>query len=166
MGMNEGGWAVYKSIGFGLVAVALLFRASLVVGQEAGAPAAQKMFSKSVAFRLPAQIDDRDRADLKELKLYVKTPTSSWVCRETAPATQKLFSFRAPGDGEYWFVFALVGKNGQVIPENIDQAPPGLVVVVDTQPPAVEIRTVNGANGQVFLYGTILDANPDYSSMK
>ncbi|HEV3146534.1 MAG TPA: hypothetical protein VGZ47_21785 [Gemmataceae bacterium] len=148
------------------VALALLVSANLTIGQEANPPAAPKIYSKSVTFRLPVQIDDHDRADLKELKLYMRTPSTAWRCQETAPPTQKIFPFRSSGDGEYWFMFVMVDKNGRAFPENVEQAPPGLVVVVDTQPPEVEVRSITGTSGQVFLYGTILDANPDYAAMK
>jgi hypothetical protein len=146
--------------------LAVLAGANLAHGQEAMAPAAPKMYSKNVSFRLPVQIDERERAQLRELKLFVRTPSTNWMCKESAPATQKGFSFRAPGDGEYWFVFVTVDAKGKARPENVEQVQPGLIVVVDTQAPEVEVRSVSGVNGQVYLYGTILDANPDYASMK
>src|SRR5262249_22158452 len=55
---------------------------------------------------------------------------------------------------------------GQMFPENLDRAPAGLVVVVDTQPPEVDVRSITGANGQTYMHGIIQDANPDYASMR
>ncbi|HLW66712.1 MAG TPA: hypothetical protein VKS79_15465 [Gemmataceae bacterium] len=151
---------------FGLFVLAMLVSANLAQGQEASPLGPPKIYSKTVSFRLPVQIDERERSGLRELKLFVRTPSTNWMCKETAPATQKGFSFRAPSDGEYWFIFVMVDSAGKAHPEHVEQAQPGLVVVVDTQVPEVEVRSVNGVNGQVYLYGTILDANPDYNSMK
>src|SRR5947209_13791177 len=94
----------------------------------------QTVYTNRTAFTLPVRIDDRDRAELRELKYYAKALQGSrsgeWVCLETAPATKAKFGYRAPQDGEYWFPFVTVDKGGRVSPADLDQTPPGVVVVV------------------------------------
>src|SRR5205085_286671 len=116
------------------------------------------------------KIDDRDRADLKELKFYVKAVQGGlpgeWVCKETAPPSQTKFAFRAAQDGEYWFAFVTVDKAGNLAPADLDKEPPGLIVVVDTQAPVVDVRPAAAASGETFLQCQAWDAHPEPASIK
>src|SRR5438874_6213558 len=113
--------------------------ALLAAGQAAAeAPkGVQTVYTNRMSFSLPVRIDDRDRAELRELKFYVKPLQGShpgeWVCVETAPPTKAKFQYRAPHDGEYWFAFVTVDKLGRIAPADLDKSSPGLVVVVDTR---------------------------------
>lgn len=140
--------------------------AGSAAGVYAQAPTAKKVYTSRTSFSLPVRIDDRDRGDLKELKLYVKVLPGDWVCRETAPPTQAKFAFQANRDGEYWFTFVTVDKSGRMSPSDLDREPTGLVVVVDTQPPEVDVGPLPVASGEVFLQCTLRDANPDYASVR
>jgi hypothetical protein len=115
------------------------------------------------------KIDERDRAELRELKFCVKLVQSGakgdWVCKETAPPSQSKFTFRAPQDGEYWFAFATVDRAGTVAPSELDKQPPGLIVVVDTKSPDIEIGPVHLKNG-TFIQCRVQDANPDWASVR
>jgi hypothetical protein len=126
----------------------------------------KKVFTKNTAFRLPVQIDDAERAHLNGLKFFVRAVPGNWECKEVAAPNQTAFTFRAPQDGEYWFNFSTVDKNGTVVPGSPEQEPPGLVVVVDTKPPEVELRTLPVSQGQVYLSCVVRDENPDYATLR
>lgn len=149
----------------GIALALLLGTAPGALAQEPGQKGPRKIYTRTTVFRLPVQLDERDRAELKELKLFVKTLPGDWVCAETAAPAQNAFSFRAPQDGEYWFAFATVDKAGQMSPASLGQEPPGLIVVVDTVAPDVEVRPLP-ASSQLYLQCKIHDANPDYRSIK
>jgi hypothetical protein len=135
-----------------------------------GTKGAQTVYTNRPAFSLPVRIDDRDRAELKELKFYARALQGSraneWVCLETAPANKVRFGYRATQDGEYWFNFATVDKAGRVYPTDLDKMSPGLIVVVDTKAPEVDVQRLPPASGETFLQCQVRDANPDYGNVK
>ena len=48
------------------------------------------------ALHIPIQIDERARAQVQEVHLYVKEgPQGAWHLKEKAPGTQTFFTFRA-----------------------------------------------------------------------
>jgi hypothetical protein len=135
-----------------------------------GPRSGQTVYTNRPSFSLPVRIDDKDRADLRELKFYAKALQGSrpneWVCLETAPATKAKFGYRAPQDGEYWFNFVMVDKAGRIYPSDLEKAAPGLKVVVDTRAPEVDVQRLPAASGEVFLQCQVHDANPDYATVK
>jgi hypothetical protein len=134
-----------------------------VRAQETAGPV--KHYYNKTSFRIPVVITDKQMTDLTELKLFVRRVPDQWACAETAPATQKSFSFRASADGEYWFNIVTVDKSGVATPENLNATQPALVVVVDTQPPDVELQPISNS-GKTYLQCRLTDANPDYKSLK
>src|SRR5690349_7016418 len=76
---------------------------------DRAAGGARKIYTSRVSFSLPVRIDERDRAELRELKFYVKALQGArpgeWICLETAKPTKEKFSYQAALDGEYWFAF-------------------------------------------------------------
>jgi hypothetical protein len=153
----------------GIVTVALV---ALAAGRAAAqAPnGVRTVYTNRPGFSLPVRIDDRDRAELRELRLYCKAlqgnRQNEWVCLETAAPSKSKFGYRAPQDGEYWFSFVTVDRSGRVAPTDLDKAPPGLVVVVDSRAPEVEVQKLPSASGEMFLQCHVRDANPDYATVK
>src|SRR5262245_45317458 len=114
----------------------LLALAFVGIGTARGQqPPPSKTVTRSTAFRLPVRLGDGDREGLKEIRFYAKCPPGGWELKETAPPSQAGFTFRAPGDGEYWFSFVTVDRDGRMHPPGPEGSPPGLIVVVDTTPP-------------------------------
>src|SRR5439155_23071134 len=150
-------------------AVVLVLASALVVAPAArAAKTPRTVYTNRTTFSLPVKIDERDRAELKELKFYVKMvqggSKGEWVCKETAPPSQPKFTFRATQDGEYWFAFATVDKAGTVAPTDLDKQPPGLIVVVDTKPPEIDVGPVTNKAGY-FLECRVYDAHPDWAKV-
>src|SRR5690242_5035376 len=61
--------------------------------QAPSGPAPGKMYTNKQQFRLPFNLDERERQRLREIQLYVRFNSESWSMKETAPATQKAFTF-------------------------------------------------------------------------
>jgi hypothetical protein len=127
----------------------------------------RKIYTNRTAFKLPLQVEERERGRLQEVQLYVKNgPSAPWTLKETVTPSQKEFIFRAPQDGEYWFTVATVDKSGKMNPPDIAQEGPGLIVVVDKQPPEVDVHPAAGASGAGVLQCEVRDANPDATKTK
>jgi len=76
-----------------------------------------------------------------EAQLYVSTDRGAhWRLYTKASTTQNHFTFRAGGDGEYWFAIRTADRSRQARPATIDA--PGLRVLVDTKPPALNRGTL------------------------
>jgi hypothetical protein len=124
------------------------------------APPVPKVYTKNKVFRLPVQLSNEERAQLRELKFYVKPLPGPWTCQETAPPSQTSFVYQATADGEYWFNFTTTDKAGRVAPENLDDEVPGLIVVVDTTPPQVDVYPIAVSGGEVMLQCQVRDVGP------
>ncbi len=126
----------------------------------------KKIFTKTSEFKLPVQMEERTRATLDRVCLYVKCGNSDWVRQETGPATLPHFLYRVPQDGEYWFSLTTIDKSGKMSPADVSQEPPALRVVVDTKPPVIEVQPWASPDSDLCLRCTIIDANPDPASLK
>jgi hypothetical protein len=107
----------------------------------ASSPAPEKIYTNKTVFLLPIKIDERLRADLREVLLYVKDGAGEWQRKDSVPATQSHFTFHVPHDGEYWFSVVTVDKKDRFTPADVSREPPGLMVVVDTRPKDVKAPT-------------------------
>src|SRR5690348_224754 len=74
--------------GLGLGGLALTSVATAQNGPARSGPdhswngGAKKTFTKNTTFHLPIQMDEKVRAQLREVQLYVKNGTSDWVRQE------------------------------------------------------------------------------------
>jgi hypothetical protein len=131
-------------------------------GQAAGAAAPRKIYTNRTAFKLPLRVEERDRPRLQEVQLYVREGVAgAWVMKDSVPPSQSEFIYRVTQEGEYWFAVVTVDKNGRRNPADLTQEQPGLVVVVDKQPPEVDVHPGSAPNGTPLLQCEIKDANPD-----
>jgi hypothetical protein len=138
----------------------------VVRAQDPAAPVSRKVTNRT-AFKLPLQVDDRERAHIKEIQLWCKFgPAGTWTLKESVPPTKKEFVFRAQQEGEYSFTVVTVDLAGKKNPPDVSRVPPGLVVVVDKQPPELVVHPVPGPNGQPLLQCDVRDANPDYTKTR
>jgi hypothetical protein len=136
---------------------------SIASSGQAQSPA--PIFTKNAALRLPVQLDERSRAEVAEVKLYVRGPVGRWECVHTAPPTQAAFDFKAPSDGEFHFTFVTVDRRGKPHPANLDVVPPHRVVIIDSTPPDVAAKPI-ALKGETLLQCQVVDANPDWSTIR
>lgn len=127
--------------------------------------ATKKTFTKNTTFNLPIQMDERTRASLKEVQLYVKSGAGDWVRQEAVPPQTPHFTYRVPQDGEYWFALVTIDRAGKAMPSDINAVPPALRVVVDTRPPVLETALATDGN-EPALRVNLIDANPDPNSVR
>lgn len=146
-----------------LVALGLNLTGQMALGQ-ANPP---KSFLNKGTIHLPIQIDDRERPRIQEVQLYVKDgPNAPWVMKEKVPATQTFFTYRTPQDGEYWFNVATLDRTGKLVPANINQEPPGLIVVIDSTPPQVEANLLGSSPDGQQVRCEVRDINPEPSKTR
>jgi hypothetical protein len=148
-------WVSHVLLVAGLVATGQVARA------QEDRPAPKSYLNKGTV-HLPIQIDERVRPLLQEVQLYVKeSPLAPWNLKEKVPGTQTFFTFRTAQDGEYWFNVVTVDRNGKSIPADVAKEPPGLIVVIDSTPPQVDIQVLGSAPEGQQIRCEIRDANPD-----
>jgi len=126
----------------------------------------KKTFTKTATFKLPIQMEDRVRAGLKEVQLYVKSGSGDWVRQEAVPPSTPHFDYRVPADGEFWFSLVTVDRYGKATPADVSSEPPALRVIVDTRPPAVEVQPGMGPDGSFLIRCNAVDANMDGNTLK
>ena len=142
--------------------------AGLTAAQDADSKASgmKKTFTKTTTFKLPIQMEDRIRASLKEVQLYVKSGNGDWVRQEAVSPTTPHFDYRVPADGEYWFSLVTVDKFGKATPSDVSAEAPALRVVVDTRAPAIEVQPGMGSDGGFLIRCNVADANADANTLK
>jgi hypothetical protein len=159
-------WCRLVAIWWGLLGIQAVHGQSPAEPPVPTAPPVPKVYTKNQVFRLPVQLSNEERAQLRELKFYVKPLPGPWTCQETAPPSQTSFVYQATADGEYWFNFTTTDKAGRVAPENLDDEVPGLIVVVDTTPPQVDVYPIAVSGGEVMLQCQVRDVAPDLATLK
>lgn len=151
--------------------LAVLTLGALAAGSQAQVPQAtdtgpKKIFTRVPQFRLPFNLDDADRAKLRSVVLYVKAGDEPWMPKETVDPAQAFFTYRAAHDGEFWFTIVVVGKGGNSTPADVTRQPPGLIVVVDTKPPELEVKATPNESVGPWLRCEVSQANPDPASVR
>ncbi len=147
----------------------LAFGGAAARAQMPPVAAPTKMYTNKQQFRLPFNLDERERQKLREIQLYVKHDADGWSCRETGQPMQRAFTFHADQDGEYWFNIVTVDKSGRPTPADVTHEAPALIVVVDTTAPDLNVIQVPAAvspSGEDCLRCVVRDANPDPSTVK
>jgi hypothetical protein len=124
------------------------------------------IYTKSTEFKLPIQMDDRTRANMDRVCLYVKCGNGDWVRQETGAATMPHFLYRVTQDGEYWFALTTIDKMGRMSPADVTQEPPALRVMVDTKAPVLDVSAWTSPEGEMCLRCNVVDANPNPASLK
>lgn len=136
------------------IVIALLFGGAMAnssVGQTGPAAARESvpLFpSRHNLFDIPFQIDEPlPGQEPVEVQLHVSENSGvTWhLAAKVAPDAGR-FSFRAAHDGEFWFLVRTLNKQGRLLPEK--PFAPEMRVLVDTEPPTIELkcdRTPGGA---------------------
>ncbi len=125
------------------------------------APISTRQNSFAIPYTIPVP---KTPADMPaEIRLFVSSDKGkSWQVAETTrlnPITETQrgqFTFRAPGDAEYWFAIRTVDRAGQL---RGGRNGPELRVIVDAQPPAIKLDAQRGAAGEIGVRYEVSDAS-------
>ncbi len=124
----------------------------------------QAISTRQNAFAIPYTIPvPKTPAEMPaEIRLFVSSDQGkSWQVAEATKLgaiteTQRgQFTFRAPGDAEYWFAIRTVDRAGQL---RGGRNGPELRVIVDAQPPVIKLDAQRGAAGEIAIRYEISDA--------
>jgi hypothetical protein len=154
---------ILRVLSSGLTMVALAAAASFAAtaAKQPAAPAAAKppkyiRYSDfKLSFDFPAKVE-RDQP--VEVQLHVSDDRGGrWEAAQKQSPAEKQFVFRAPKDGEYWFMCRTKYASGQYLPA----APPApeIKIIVDTTQPVLELTALRGEGGEVHVCWSLSDAN-------
>jgi len=131
----------------------------------AQAPADELTYSQKQVFRIPFQAE-AGPTRLKEVQLYYSTDQGrTWQPYASAAPEQGWFKFTAERDGLYWFAVRTLDADGRPFPASMEGARPGLRVVVDSQPPVIDLRALPSRDGMVGVAWDIRDDNLDLATL-
>ena len=137
--------------------------------QSPAPPAAtpSKIFTRNKSFCLPIALDANERAKVQNVQLYVRNgPNDPWMLKYTVPPTRTEFDYSVPQDGEYGFTIVTLKQNDKLSRADLARMVPGLIVVVDSQPPDIALRTLPPTAQGLAVECKVRDANPDPTRLK
>lgn len=156
-------WRPWNSVDAALLGIGLLlFWPCPAAGEAPQLPTAAAeltpIYWKQRIFQIPYQFNSEnplaDRVDKVRL-LLARQATGAWQVLQDAQPHVRGFSYYAPSDGEYLFAVQMVDRRGNAWPSGAVK--PQLRIVVDTQPPELQLRTTNDRQGQISLHYNAAD---------
>ncbi len=100
---------------------------------------------------------------LKQLQLFVSTDGGkNWLPSATVAPDRRKFQYVADRDGTYWFAAQSMDLQGKLYPAAISGLQPSLKVIVDTQPPVVQLQPLAPRSGEVGVSWTVRDDHFDF----
>ena len=147
--------------------------AAIAIAQSRGTPTqpgesllAPPIQTRQTSFSIPFQIDESVGATAPtEVQLFLSTDFGrTWKLADRAQPQTKSFSFRAPRDAMYWFSLRTVDVAGRIHPSGPHSI--GLRVVVDTQPPTLNVSASRGNAGEVVIRWVASDKTLASDSLK
>lgn len=147
---------------------------ALVVGGVLQTPAAnaaalpKPTYTNKSRFRIPFRFDTNalQRMNAREIQLHVSQDHgATWDMSQTLTVDGGKFDYQSPGEGEFWFsVKTLDGRNQLHPPKGSYET--GLIVVVDSTAPSLDISAKQAAPGQIQLNWKATDPNLDLTSLR
>lgn len=132
------------------------------------APLPKPIATNKTRFRIPFKFDAAalQRMNARELQLHVSDDRGlTWSLAQTLTPDAAKFEYQAAGDGEYWFAVKTLDGRNQLHPP-VGSYETGLIVVVDTAQPLLDISLQQTSPGRVQLSWQAADANLDTSTLK
>lgn len=151
-----------------LTAILALAGLWLAYGEALAAPLPKPIATNKTRFRIPFKFDAAalQRMNARELQLHVSADRGlTWELAQTLTPDGGKFEYQAPGDGEFWFSVKTLDGRNQLHPP-IGSYETGLIVVVDTVQPLLDITLKQIAPGKVQLSWQAADANLDAATLK
>jgi len=118
-----------------------------------------ELFFQTAAFRIPFSVPTG--AQVYKAKLWVsRDQGNSWkLGPEAAPEAREFTYTSTDGDGSYWFAVQTITTDSKAIPPVIQGNNNGQVlrVVVDSRPPTVNVKLMQGQEGSAKVEWTVYD---------
>ncbi|HWB09466.1 MAG TPA: hypothetical protein VG826_09590 [Pirellulales bacterium] len=116
-----------------------------------------------VSFNAPSSSSGQDPP--REVELHVSSDEgATWELAGKAKPSEQKILFRAPRDGEYWFMPRTKYASGRYLPQGRPAAE--MKVVVDTVTPVVELDAQNDDGGEIIIRWHIADSHLKRDSFK
>jgi hypothetical protein len=132
----------------------------------AQSPANDVSYTRYSRFRIPFQTEPNERR-IRQIQLYFSANEGlSWTQASSVPPEQNGFEFQAPRDGLYWFAVRTQDVDGHFFPLNLEGVRPGLKVIVDTQPPVIQLLALPARDGEIGVQWVVRDDNLDPASVR
>ncbi len=142
----------------GVLGAALCLAAVAGGGNSLAAKEPEIQFWRKTTFALSFNQPRAGRDRPQEVHLHVSSDRGqTWEPYAQSPPDQTRFVFKAPQDGEYWFMLRTKFASGQYLPAGRPAAE--IKVVVDTAPPTLSLDAREGEGGEVHLRWQASDPN-------
>ncbi len=116
-----------------------------------------------ISFNAPSSASSKDPP--REVELHVSSDQGvTWELAGTAKPSEQKILFRAPRDGEFWFMPRTKYASGRYLPDG--PPAPEMKVVVDTATPIVELAAQNDDGGEIVIRWYIADSHLKRESFK
>ncbi len=140
----------------------LLLSSTQVMGQDDPSVS----YVRKQRFPIPFSINPGDEQRVREVRLSVSEDQGrSWRFYRSVMPQDKYFDFTCQRDGSYWFIVQTLHTDGTLLPPQLENVPPGLKVIVDTQPPQIALRPMPTQGDQVGVEWDIRDEYLDRNSI-
>lgn len=124
-------------------------------------PNAGVIFFQLREFNIPFK-NDPTNLNVAEVRLHVsRDQGKTWQMTASAAPDGKQFRFATPQDGLFWFAVQTIYKDGSAYPKTAEDFRANLKVIVDTAPPAVQVKALPARPGEVGVSWNVTDDNLD-----
>lgn len=133
-------------------------------GAEVAGP--EPILTRQTEFSIPFRLAPPNAPDQAPVEVLLGVSVDqgrTWSLATTVKPDQKVFPFRAPHDGEYWFSIRTKDRQGRFHPDTPPS--PELKVVVDTVVPRLDLSAIRGPAGEVLVQWQAVDPNLKLDSL-
>ncbi|MCG8583425.1 MAG: hypothetical protein MI757_01775, partial [Pirellulales bacterium] len=123
--------------------------------------------TRQMDFQLPFKIPqvEPNRSAPVEVRLFVSPDEGrTWQTHSRVSPTKGFCRFATKHDGQYWFMIRTVDRGGRLWPQ--DAAKAEMKVIVDTQPPRVDLQATWKPAGEITATWTVQDATLEPGTAK
>ena len=150
----------------GLAIALILGLGTLSASAQQGSSRVLAVYHKTKNFRIPFNVVPADRQKLKEIQLWSSDDSGfSWKLVSRTTPERRVFNFRAPRDGEYWFAVRTLDKQGMLVPSEEMKVEPSMKVTVDTVKPTIVLEPDGRRGSQVAVRWEVKDDHLDLKSL-
>jgi hypothetical protein len=134
----------------------------LTTGQS---PATEPINSRT--FQIPFAITPAQKAEIRELILYVSTNQGQgWSEQQKVSPDSSHFEYSAPADGVYSFCVCVINQQGKQDPPDPYHAPVSRSILVDTVKPEFRAFTADRQGEEVVVKWDLREEHPNLMTLK